>query len=280
MGGKRTRRTTTKRIFAEKATFESRGNSDFGTKRLLGSAEGSGTTLIYKPTGDDGSIAEFRPIASMDREVTLYKYLPRRYAEDLVRDGSTRVGTLYDFRRIELGAGVADPNEGQLRVNRKIGGQLHYFPAGTQEAEAMKFFGISGEGAVQNISFRRDIEHPGVFVWCCSTEFSADVESSLEGADACVEIRNAGLFFDELTRAIHAVRPVEFLGFRKVTYTPRNQNWESYSPDMSAAFVKDPGSYGAQNEVRAVWRSLDGNPIKAEFPRSAALTEFCAIREL
>lgn len=216
----------------------------------------------------------------MDRGVTLYKYLPRQYAEDLVRDGSTRVGTLYDFRRIELGAGVADPEEGLLQVSRQIGGEPHYFPPGTKEGAAMRFFGIEGDASVQNIQFRRVLEHPDVFVWCCSTEFSADVEQSLEGAEACVEIRAAGTFFDELTRALNAVRPVEFLGFREVTYTPRNQTWESYSPDMSAAFVKDPGSYGAQNEVRAVWRSLDKNPIRPEFPRSAALTEFCAIREV
>src|SRR6267378_1684411 len=43
----------------------------------------------------------------------LYKYLPPVWAERMLRDGSVRVGTLYDFRRIEvLDSERGDQDEG------------------------------------------------------------------------------------------------------------------------------------------------------------------------
>ncbi|WP_225031756.1 hypothetical protein [Paraburkholderia sp. XV] len=244
-------------------------------------AAGLGTTLLFRPSADSEEVRrELRVVESMESATTLYKYLARRHAEGLITEGSTRVGTLFDFRREELGRGVADPDEGKLRVDRSIVGELK-IDRGTPSAEMMRFFGVDvvGSASIENIHFRREIEHPDVFVWCCSTVHSKETMSSLEGADTCVEIRNAGAFFDELTAALNAVRPVEFLGFREVTYVPRDQTWESYSPLMSAAFVKEPAAYGAQNEVRAVWRALDENRLEPAFPQSRRLAEFCSIKD-
>lgn len=179
------------------------------------------TTIVLKlDSSSPEAQAELRPIQSMDGRVTLYKYLARHHAEDLVRGGSTRVGTLHDFRRVELGRGISDPDEGRLRVKRSLAGP-HTFAPETDSAKSMGFFGLDIHEPTQiaDINFKREIDHPDVYVWCCSTKSSSEVMASLEGAETCVEIRNPGLFFERMSEALNAIRPVEFLGFRAITYT-------------------------------------------------------------
>ncbi len=194
----------------------------------------------------------------------------------LLRDGSTRVGTLFDFRREELGKGIADPEEGVLRLTHEMRGANHFKKA-SPEADALKLlgFGLAGDATIQDIAITRQIDHPDVYVWCCAGELSRDVMAGLEGSEVCVEITNAGEFFDALTRAMNALVPVEFLGFRNVDYVPRDQRWDGMTLGQSAAFVKEPGAYGVQKEVRAVWRAVDGGALTPKFPKSEDLIQWC-----
>jgi|GEM_PF-1994444 len=223
-----------------------------------------GATILYvPPTPSAAELARTAVQKSLPSDTTLYKYLSSEYGHALLR-GNTRIGTLYDFRRIELGKGIADPDEGRKTLVHIVHDRTYV--GGTEAAEAMAEMGFSiGSGGpvrFQSLNFERRVDHPDMFVWCCSASFDTGVMAALDGAELCIEVTEAGGFFSAMTDCLNSKRKVKFLGFREVAYLPRRQKWNEQNLGESAAFLKEPGAYGAQYEVRAAWLPLDGEPIE------------------
>ena len=213
----------------------------------------------------------------------IYKYLPRQYADALLVMGTIRIGTLFDFRKMEHVRGVADPSEGTrsivARPNREI--------VTEDQAEKEAFFemiGVRVHGKIttpRKIRFVHKQTSPDYFVFCASTELSSRVQSEFESTDACIEINNISGFLDELSQTLNAVVPVRFDGIHAVQYTERTQQQSlSRFQDFDSArgphpaLIKEP-SFRRQKEVRAIW-----SPISAMLPEpiitsSRHLPQFC-----
>lgn len=275
MGGKRKRAAINRERKAARRKEEQIAQAAIG--RMFPPGNPEEPRIIFAPTTvDRADLASATEEESMPPETSLYKYLPQRYAHSLLR-GNTRIGTLYDFRKIEHGKGIADPEEGTKLLRHGIDSSSYV--GGTPEAEAMSHMGLNiSPGArlrIDGLTFERAVNHPDAFVWCCSSRCDTSVMSQLDGAEACIKIRDAGAFFAAMTECINAQRKVKFLGFREVTYLPRTQKWNQIDLGGSAAFLKEPGSYGSQYEVRAVWLPLDNDPIEPMFIDLEALSEHC-----
>ncbi|WP_321905760.1 hypothetical protein [Paraburkholderia tropica] len=196
----------------------------------------------------------------------LYKYLRREFAVALVQRGSTRIGTLRDFRDEEKhGKGIGDATEGTKTILARIDGT---YDSGTPETAALNELGgiFIGEGC-KNIKIRVGSivsEHttPDALVWCCSTVRSADALASIDGADTCVEIFDVPRFFDALDRAIRAhflsYNGLQKFGPSPVSYQSRIEAWNKRDLGLNPVFIKeDIPIFASQREVRAAWFNPD-----------------------
>lgn len=218
----------------------------------------------------------------------LYKYLPREFAESLVQRGSTRIGTLRDFRDEEKhGKGIGDATEGTKTIHARLDGT---FDGGTRETAAINQLGtiFIGEGC-KDITFEGSMSvsqhtQPDALVWCCSTERSAKALTSIDGADTCVEIFDVTGFFDALDRAVRAhfssYNGLEKFGPFKVSYQSRTEEWNQRDLGLNPVFIKeDIPVFASQREVRAAWfnRSVPDATFKAEVLPASDCNQFCKI---
>ena len=129
----------------------------------------------------------------------LFKYLEPTWADRMVYDGSVRVGTLYDFRRIEsLGAERGDGAEG-VRISLTDG------RAGTIEGKDLPWFvreslqippGVKfqfAEGAVLKVHQNA----ADAYVFCTCKNFDKTLMQRFGGA--CVEITDTEQYFRAIT---------------------------------------------------------------------------------
>ncbi|KLU27665.1 hypothetical protein EOS_03385 [Caballeronia mineralivorans PML1(12)] len=214
----------------------------------------------------------------------MYKYLSRRWADTLVTVGNTRVGTLHDFRSLEHGPGISDPEEGKKEIRASFD-EPETFVGGAASGDAMAQLGVFkvAEGAsatFSGLSIVRPIDHPDCYVWCASREKSRKAMSRIDGADTCVEITNVGAFFRELGVALAALCTVSRVGAGPVTYNERTEEWNRANLGIHPAFLKGP-SFADQDEVRGVWapNPAEGS-LKAKFIDKSNLYKYCRIVDL
>ncbi|MGF6937798.1 hypothetical protein OKW41_006960 [Paraburkholderia sp. UCT70] len=237
----------------------------------------AGATFVYAPKNNlRSALVAATPEGGYQHGIKGYKYLARKYVAGLL-SGSTRLGTLHDYRREELGHGIADPNEGRKRLHHQ---KTDFTITGeTADGDAFRHMGFEvlsgGSVKFSGIQLIREVDHPDVFVWCCAGVLDSEIMTELDGAEACVEISDLGGFFREITMAIGKLRPVKFLGMQEIQYLPIDQPWNGVDLGLSAAFSKDRGAYGGQREIRAIWAPLDDDPIEPLILQADGLSHFC-----
>ena len=106
---------------------------------------------------------------------SLYKYLPAKYVEALVRDGAVLFRSLSYFRDYEDAQVRGDEFEG-TRLHRPQNG-LEITLTATQQKVVLPH------------SFESSANEDDIFVFCLSTVLSADLAAQFQ-ASACVEICN------------------------------------------------------------------------------------------
>ncbi|MBR8182190.1 hypothetical protein [Burkholderia ambifaria] len=185
----------------------------------------------------------------------LYKYMKRKYADSLLAVGNVRVGTLHGFRDVErFGPGIADMQEGKKSVVAHI--DHHEYVGGTAEANALKHLGIDiGPGAKIQINssyFQTDVDHPDAYVWCCSSQKSAEAIAGIDGADTCVEIVDVEGFYAALNVAMAKHGQFETIGPMPVIYHSLVEEWNGRNLGEHPIFLKGE-SFSAQYEVRIGW---------------------------
>jgi hypothetical protein len=186
----------------------------------------------------------------------LFKYLEPVWADRMVSDGSVRVGTLYDFRRIEsLGSERGDGDEG-VRISLTDG------KAGIVEGKDLPWFvreslqippGVKvqfEEGAVLKVHQNA----PDMYVYCTCERFDESLLERFGGA--CVQITDSTQFFRAITVALDGWTPDgirRISGFRlsPCQYVQRAQTWPDVTP-YDPVFRKPP-EYAQQAEVRTAW---------------------------
>jgi len=101
-------------------------------------------TIRFVPKHTRMSLVAETPEGMYREGLKAFKYLSSKYAPGLLLNGSTRIGTLHDYRREELGRGIYDPNEGRKRLHHR---KTHFtVTAGTPEGDSMKHMGFDLAG--------------------------------------------------------------------------------------------------------------------------------------
>jgi len=211
----------------------------------------------------------------------IYKYTQRKYAEKLISHGSTRVGTLEDFRREEHGKGISDPLEGTSLASAHILDQR--IDGGTPNADALRSLGIDlGPNASVHIvdghlfNNRRTSEN--LFVWCFSTKKSRETMAQFQDADTCVEIFDTQNFFNLLAQAVATKlqAPLRTAGAGLVQYDDRIQTWDGQNPFDHPVFCKEK-KYAPQHEGRAVFAPTTAITTPFLIIDSSDIYKYCRI---
>ena len=204
---------------------------------------------------------------------TFFKYSPKRHSGLLATMGGLRIGTLHDYRRAEHKRGIADPMEGKKQVSHLIS-SLHIADSNDpalknlKDYRALEAFNVikvdnSKNVRIENISMTREFDAPDCYVYCLSSNMSPRMYKEFEGSDSCVEIFDAELFFEHVTRTLDCLVGVEFHGVHRVIYSEREQAWNGVNWGDHPALIKEP-KFSPQSELRAIWTPIvkkEINPI-------------------
>lgn len=216
----------------------------------------------------------------------LYRYAKRTHNDNLLKFGSLRIGTLYDFRRDDHKAGIADGAEGTKTVYHHI---EHHDPSVKTslpniDARALSelvpgLFHPDSTGSLTNISVAQQFELPNCYMHCTSYELSSDVMAQFDGAESCIEIHDVRGFYRTLTRAINRVAPFDQYLQRRIIYTSRMEKWNGKNNGIHPGFMKED-SFAPQCEYRVIWTPKSSDPIIPIFITEPLLTKFCRPAEI
>lgn len=212
----------------------------------------------------------------------LYRYSAKKYNDMLLNEGCIRIGTLFDFRRSEHKAGIADPSEGKKVIvhhvdDWKIDDEIPGKPSKTMRAmqKVGNFaFEPGGGQRVSGITFERQIHTRDYYIHCSAHKLSMSVMEQFEGADSCVEIVDPLGFYGHLTESLNKIHPVKFEGVFFIQYREREEEWNGEDYGVAGCFIKEP-EFSRQCEVRAIWTPLGEGDIKPEVIRNMHAARHC-----
>lgn len=215
----------------------------------------------------------------------MYRYSAQKHNTSLLAIGVIRIGTLYDFRRIEHHKGIADPQEGKKEVFHHIDKLFVNDPNDTNIKDNTDFRALDKFGAVrfgsnsknalfQNCTVSKGFDVPDCFIYCTSKVCSKETMIQFDRADSCIEIIGIESFYRILTNVLNSITPVDFKGFKEVTYQNRVEQWNGIDWGNHPAFIKEP-RFKKQSELRAIWQPLCKNRISPIITGDYRLGKYC-----
>ena len=189
----------------------------------------------------------------------LFKFLEENYATEMIRKGSFRIGTLYEYRDDEKYSGkILDQGEGKRKTKIAI---ERFEGTGDDLGEKIGLFSGPGSVRIYGSSVTIKESSPNCYIYCTTGAFFSDTlyEAIKDGKEACVMITDAEQFFQELSSHIPEK---EFKGTHPCIYGERDYNL-SFENDQEAlhqlrsippALVKPP-EHWPYREVRSIWES-------------------------
>lgn len=206
----------------------------------------------------------------------LYKYMPQKYLDNFFKRGSLKVGTLYEYRKVEqYGEAIGDGAEGILvtKFSHQAGISVDL---GSNSPEALylrKTFGFVGPpGAIIEFSpaggINHRVESENAYIFCTTSEYNADVMREFGGA--CIEIVRPDEFFKAISHTIRHKGTFQHCG--PIEYKERETRWDK-PHSTHACMVKD-SRYAYQKEVRTIWAPAK-DAITPLFVNVPAAVRFC-----
>lgn len=214
--------------------------------------------------------------------MSLYKYMPRKFALGLVHHGLLRIGTLHDYRRQEHGQGISDGDEGTKAIEVAI--ERQHFASGKDVPKTLAPLGIISVDdfcsniTLENIFVRKTFATQNCYLWCASSVRSRNVMEQFEGADTCIEIVGIAGFFASLRQTMTSFDS-EFQGLADVRYQSRMEDWNTEHLGYHPAIIKGP-EYSSQHEVRAIWTPTMDCEIGPIILHDESLAQYCELREI
>lgn len=211
----------------------------------------------------------------------LYKYTKAEFAEKLLKEGTFRIGTMYEYR-LATAKEIGDPEEGTKgysfygspeEVRRSIDAFVRNRPDLIRYHDAREL----EQGISDNVPIGF-VEHcPDQYLYCMTYEFDEGVMRAFD-CDACIEIINPRYFAEALSQAMVPHAPIG--GMRDCVYTNRWGKW-SQQNDLHADVIK-PLELQHQKEVRLIWSSnrevllgKDLNPLEHKIIVSMQAARYC-----
>ena len=221
-----------------------------------------------------------------------YKYMEKKYAEELVNYGKIRINSLNYYRDIELhGKAVGDEAENTLNAVSVIKGSK----TGDQLNELERMFFKSAPGvdsatwAIANATFLFPLQGRPTYGYCLSDALSQELlermnyENQLVGNppyDTCVRIKDHVSFVRLLSK--HLIdKNLRYYGHGHCSYRTRDIPWEEWRRrgQQCPAFVKD-SSYAWQKEVRVLFETRSHDDFEPIDIVIGGLVDLCEIVEV
>lgn len=173
-----------------------------------------------------------------------YKYLPSQFVDSFYADGSLRLGTLIDFKKMEEeDAERGDANEGKIDFDNMN-------PNDFYDLDGPIFGSMSCNNS---------------YIFCSSKEYSRHLSQNIFKSDSCIRIDSVE-FYHEITKVV-ASRSKIVASVGDVQYLSRNTimndalQWEGLPPQQQF-FMAPPVArtklekYAHQHEIRAMWEPI------------------------
>jgi hypothetical protein len=210
----------------------------------------------------------------------LYKFLELGYAKSLVKRGSIRIGTLFEYRDQERHShGVLDTGEGMVAHSERIDyarvDQLTKYTRAAIDSPS------PDRVVIRNLTVNIELSVPDVFLYCTSLSPSWDADIH-PGYTTCVEIMDVAAFADGVGQVLHrAALATGLYGLGAVHYAGREHRTRTFmgtrvgGPPAAIEFLK-PMAYRSQEEFRFVYEPVS-RPIKPYVGVNRGLAKMCRI---
>lgn len=216
----------------------------------------------------------------------LYKFIPRRWGEKLLQQGSLRITTFYRCRDTEAaGPGRGDPGENRRDIFHCVQGS--YLRPDTHPAAWAVLAGILGPQAasrayVSNSMFSLKHDGPDMYMFCTTTFPSRGLQKlwrSDDGNDVWIEIFNPPAFFHALEQVTQSLG--QFLGVYEVQYEQRTVVHGVFPGDKIRSQlipppILKPPNFRIEREWRGIWIP-SSYPIEPETVVAPDLHKFCRL---
>src|SRR5215467_13805693 len=117
----------------------------------------------------------------------LYKYLKREYADQLINEGTIKIGTYFEFRKMEEDKQRGDKDEGKIIYSKIVERDTEVRDLPSIFTENVK---IEGGGKLILKGGAKASAHGEIsdcYLFCCSKLYDQKLMTEFE-ADACIEI--------------------------------------------------------------------------------------------
>jgi len=204
----------------------------------------------------------------------LYKYTEREWAESLIKTGSFRIGTLYDYRKEEeYGKGIGDKEEGKKKVIYDLNEQM--VNNNKEMRQILKSVYDSQEGAIlklPNVIKEHDIAD--CYIYSLSTELVTP--NTIDAKyDTCIEIIDNYMFIKCIAEGMASISKIAGNGlceYRSRTLTIDRDR------SLHPAFIKDP-TFKQQKEFRIVFEPNQLDNLEPHNRSHNSIGKYCKIYE-
>lgn len=208
----------------------------------------------------------------------LYKFLRPQHAESMIRSGSVRIGTLFEFRALEdADRDRGDSGEGRLLLHSDASPRVYN---STDELppvlQQMSFHcGLGGFATNNENAAALDFSSTNMLIYCTSEILE---QAALgEWGGAAVRIPQPIRFFQALEEALQseAARRGWRLGplqLGSCSYIDRRHNWHRELPPQ---WLLKPARFQHQREFRAAWAVEGAGPLEALIVSSPGIAAAC-----
>ena len=206
--------------------------------------------------------------------------MQNKYLDSFLRRGSIKIGTLYEYRKVEkYGSVIGDENEGLHKTELSLpgGGEIDLGKLSPEAEYFRKHVLRPDQQHIKNVKIVLEDEaklisyshSPDLYIYCMSSEYDEQVMKEF-GCNVCVEITDVAAFLKAVSKKIRHM--AKFNGLWKIQY--KNKHTHYLKPHrIHPAVMKDP-YYEYQKEWRAIWIPFKKpkGPIFIDVPRA---TRYC-----
>lgn len=204
-----------------------------------------------------------------------FKYTTKKHAEGMVKNGSFRIGTLYDYRKIE--------NHGQ-EIGDREEGQKYLYIGGDAITENHPSFSNYTKQALGNIKMidpqiiknNLIINSPDLYIFATSLVLSRKIMRRMnKDYDSCVKITDGGAFFAALTLCFKRKGKIAGPFFGSCIYMKRQYYYKNDN-EYEAALIKD-SVHSYQKEFRTIWLPNNISNIAPQKITCKSASKYCEI---
>ena len=151
-------------------------------------------------------------------KLSLYKYLPKNYAQLMIEHGEIQLGTLYHYREMEgLDVARGDAEEGRMLSVGHI--DYHDSSMGSSPLAGQGLYKVESGGKIIDSRSIVIINSPNGYVYSLSNKKDSSLHDDF--GDTCVEISDAEYFTKRVTIEMDRLgktKPGQFIGMYKCDY--------------------------------------------------------------